>query len=76
MQSFLTTNLSFLMIMSYFFICTRGRIEKAAFNYSSFLISSQFLGVNLMWFIIHAIIWDGKVSNVQDITASLLSPGT
>jgi len=37
--------------------------------------SMVFLGVNLFWFVIHSIIWDGEVSNVQDITASLLSPG-
>jgi len=37
--------------------------------------SIVFLGVNLMWIVIHSLIWDGKVSNLQDITASLLSPG-
>jgi len=34
-----------------------------------------FLGVNLMWILIHSLIWDGEVSNLQDITASILSPG-
>merc|ERR1719480_740207 len=37
--------------------------------------SIVFLGVNLMWIVIHSLIWDGKVSNLQDITTSLLSPG-
>jgi hypothetical protein len=37
--------------------------------------SIVFLGMNLMWIVIHSLIWDGEVSNIQDITASLLSPG-
>jgi len=37
--------------------------------------SIVFLGVNLMWIVVHSLIWDGKVSNLQDITASILSPG-
>merc|ERR1719153_1648019 len=28
-----------------------------------------------MWIVIHSLIWDGEVSNLQDITASILSPG-
>ena len=28
-----------------------------------------------MWIVIHSLIWNGKVSNLQDITTSLLSPG-
>jgi hypothetical protein len=28
-----------------------------------------------MWAAIHYLIWDGKVSNTQDIISSLLSPG-
>ena len=33
------------------------------------------MGVNAMWAVVHWIIWDGKVSNSQDIVASVLSPG-
>ena len=38
-------------------------------------IPIQFMGVNAMWAVVHWIIWDGKVSNSQDIVASVLSPG-
>jgi len=34
-----------------------------------------YVGLQLMWLVIHTIIWDGQVSNLQDISASLLSPG-
>jgi len=37
--------------------------------------SIVFMGVNAMWAVVHWIIWDGKVSNSQDIVASVLSPG-
>ena len=39
------------------------------------LISIQYLGVQLMWIVIHSLIWDGKISNYEDMALSLLSPG-
>jgi len=34
-----------------------------------------YLGVQLMWIVIHSLLWNGEVSNYQDIGLSLLSPG-
>jgi len=34
-----------------------------------------FWSVNFLWMGIHSLIWDGKVTNLQDITTSLLTPG-
>jgi len=34
-----------------------------------------YVGVQLMWFAIHSLVWDGKVSSYEDIVLSLLSPG-
>jgi len=34
-----------------------------------------YLGVQLMWVVIHSLVWDGKISNYQDMALSLLSPG-
>ena len=28
-----------------------------------------------MWVVIHSLVWDGKISNFQDLALSLLSPG-
>lgn len=37
--------------------------------------STVLIGVNLMWAVVHWILWDGKVANNQDIISSILSPG-
>lgn len=34
-----------------------------------------FWAINFLWMGIHSLIWDGRVSNLQDIATSLLSPG-
>ena len=46
--------------------------------YSVFIVPTlyiQYLGVQLMWIVIHSLLWNGEVSNYQDIGLSLLSPG-
>ena len=35
----------------------------------------QFVGVNLMWAMIHLLMWDGKAASNADILQSVLSPG-
>jgi len=37
--------------------------------------STVLIGVNLMWAVVHWLLWDGTVSNNQDIISSILSPG-
>ena len=43
--------------------------------YDIFNLFLQFVGVNLMWAMIHLLMWDGKAASNADILQSVLSPG-
>ena len=54
-------------------ICTKDGRHGFLIHKHDF--SPQFVGVNLMWGLLHFLIWDGKASSTDDIVASVLSPG-
>ena len=45
------------------------------FNTPSYQFYSQWLGASLMWVGLHFLLWDGRVNTMEDLTASLQSPG-
>ena len=36
----------------------------------------QWLGASLMWVVLHFLFWDGRVNTMEDLQASIQSPGT
>ena len=40
-----------------------------------YVTSFKWLGGSLMWVVLHFLLWDGRVNSIEDLEASIRSPG-